>query len=929
MSRTTSVDLGQAAPLVAGDGLIHLVADAYRTAVLEGANMRRATDALEAIRNSAPPAKYFDVWKAIDRQIGLADESALRRTLMGFRVRFADAVAVDELARLEGALAADEDKGWVAWLRCYANALDNWRWVLVTRLTEATLPFGSKAASDVENFRDWARLAAYDRWPEANELLLYLGSSDVLSNTLRASMYVYSAQVQLYHYFLPDRAVPLLEQAEELAADSPTVAIGWGQYDLQRGAIDGACERAEKVIAAHPDFVGAYGLLGQAFERKDELETAEHWYLEAQRIDPGDSSGHVNLLKLYGRPELIGMHESRFGSLLDRAIAVDPEGEYNAYVNMGIVYQQNGRYPEAHAWYDRAVSLDGRRDNAYSQKGYAYLDQSSYVEAEHAFGKVVEVAPGSFDGYWGLAGLYETQERWAVALEAFGESLKRRPEWRSTILARTGAILISVERYDEAERDLLEALRLDPGDEAATSGLERLAAVCYQVPSRTEAAFRILDQVHEIRGSDYDNTYWNLVGNTNYFFANYDEAIAAYGRAIEIQPNEPVFHANLSGAWEMRRQPGARSEELAHAIASARRASELAPGNTEYAATLSTLVGESTLVRVSGERALDLQWAPPLRVDVSMPLLPSVLDEQLNDVSADVLDQIEALRARIRSRTGILVPGIRFRELDAADAAYVIALRGTRIRIEYVQNDKRFCPPPLARLADVGIAAELHRQSLVGAWVDAADYERAAAAGIELWTPVQYMLAHLESILLSQLDQFVDHRQVTLLLEKSGAGFEISASPSLFREFVVALRALVREHVPLLELKAITEGFLALSSKGVNRVELVEGLRALPEVAASLPGNDPSVSLEPLDPGVEARLEQAVVNDGAQPVLALSQRDPDVDVRALQARPRHEKQLCLVVANPSLRPFVWALVESVPDVCVMSRDELAPERRAT
>jgi tetratricopeptide (TPR) repeat protein len=927
VSGTLSTDVDAAPPTLADDGLLRLIADAYRAAALEGANMRRATDALEAIRSSGSPDAYFDVWDAIDQQIGLADEAALQRTLIGLRGRFADAVVAYELTRRRRALEADAEAGWRDWLRTFAETLDQWRWALLNALAETELPFPANAASEVESIRRWTWLAARDRWPEADPLLRYLGSLEFLPPALQGAMHVYSAQVQLYHYFLPEQALPLVEQAEAVAPDAPTVVLGRAEYQLQRGDYEAARERCEPLTASHPTEVGAHNLIGQTFDRENDLESAEHWYSEAVRLDPGDSTGYLNLLRLYGRPELLGTHEPRLTGLLDRAIAVDPYGEYNGYVAMGLLYQQNGRYPEAHSWYDRAIALAGDRDDAHVQQANAFLDQSLVADAEAAFSKAIERAPGAFDGYWGLAGVYETEGRWAEALEYFRESLARRADWRSSILARTGSILVTLERYEEAEAELLEALRLDPQGDAPTSSLERLVAACYEDPGRTDASLRILNAMLDVKGAEYEHTYRNLVGNIKYFFERYDEAIPEYERASELDPDEPVYHANLAIAWEHRRLPGARTEELANAIDSQRRALELAPDEAEYREKLAALRAEQTVVGLAGERALDLPWPPPLRVDVSAPLLPGILDEQ-GDISDEILGLIEEMRTRINASTGILVPGIRFRELESVEAAYVIAIRGTLLPTEHVEIDKYFCEPPLARLTQLGIPAEVHRQSRVGAWVDPEHHDAAVAAGIELWPSVRYLLAHLESVLRSQLDQFVDHRQAAQLLEGVESGSEITGSPSLLTEFVAALRALVRERVPVVALDEICAEFLARADERLSQLELLARLRALPGVASRLPGNDPSVELRPLHPAVESELEAAVVDGGAQPVIALSHRDYPKGIEALQARPRDGERIAHVVSNPKLRPFVWALVEPIPDVCVISQDELAPARRA-
>jgi tetratricopeptide (TPR) repeat protein len=914
-------------PTLVEDGLLHLVADAYRAAALDGANMRRAAEALEAIRSAAPPDAYFDIWAAIDKQIGLADEAALQRTLNDLRADYAKAAIDHELTNRKRALTKDPDEGWRDWLRAFADALDHWRWQLLFALAKAPLPFPSGVSDDVEQIGNWTRLAFHDRWPEANGLLLYFGALDFLPNPLRGSITAYAAQVQLYHLFLPEEALPLLEQAEALAPDAPMVKLGRADYALQRGDYEQTRERCRQIIDAHPDFVDAHNLIGQAYDRENDLESAEHWFNEAVGRDPGFSTGYVNLLRLYGRPELLDTHESRLPSLVDRAIAVDPDGEYSVYVAMGLVHQQNARYPEAHGWFDRAVALASDRDDAYVQKGYAYFDESRFADSEDAFRKAVDAAPGAFNGPWGLAGLYEAQERWTEALELLRESLSRRPEWRAAILSRTGAILLSLERYEEAEAELLESLRLDPANDSTASSLESLVTACFERPERTEASFRLLDAVREILGSAYEPTYRNLIGHLHYYFGHHDEAIAAYAQAAELQPDEPIYHSNLALAWGSRRRPGERSEELTHAIASEQRARDLNPEDAEYRDTLGALLAEEAVLRLCGESALALEWPPPLRVDVSRSLLPAILDAQLVDVSEEVVGLIDDMRAEIKATTGILVPGIRFRELDSDDGSYVIALGGTSLPTETVQLDKLFCRPPLDRLRQLDISAEVYRQSLSGAWIAEGDRGEVESAGIVLWTPVQYMLGHLDSILRARLEYFVDHRQVSLLLDEAGVGADVRATPALLTDFVVALRTMVREGVPIVAFGAIATAFSALAGEGLDRLDVVARLRALPEVASSLPGNDEGSELHPLDPAVEQELESAVVRDGAPPVLALSRRDGPAELRTLQARQRDGKRIAVVVANPQLRPFVSALLESVPDTCVISRDELTPSRQ--
>jgi tetratricopeptide (TPR) repeat protein len=915
--------------------LIQLAAEAYRAAALEGSDMRQTAEAIESIRSRHVQAgSAFDAWLVADEQIGATQDAALGRVLVGLREELAEEIRERAVAEVAAAAAESAEQGWLSWLQIYVEALDAWRPEVCEALAEGEIPLPLEGPS-AEYLRAMTRYVARDQWPEAHDFLVWLTDQESVPSVLRARMRVYAGQVQLYHLVRPREALAHYQWAENLAPDDYLVVSGLGEYSLQQGDVEASRELFRRSISLAPQLSSGYSLIGDSYERENDVEAAEEWYREAVKQKPGESEGNIRLIRLLGRPELLSDREGELLQLFERAVAIDPKGEYGACVEVGDAYRRGERYVEADDWYDRAIGIDSTRPDGYTAKAYAYLDTGDAPRAQAAFQTVIDVAPESFDGYWGRARAAEESGDVDEALVWYERSLPRRPAWESVVRARIGELHVRQGRHQDAETELLTALRLEPDDALILASVHELADACYQPDSQLsiDESRRILKEVRAIAGEPYEASFQNRLGNLSHFTDDFGAAVEAYRRAIELDPSEPVFHSNLANSWDMWRQPGRRADELANAISALRRARELDPQDAAYHTRLSSLVAEQAVVRIGGETALQLTWVLPLlRVDVSAEMRSLILDEQGEELSPVVLDMIEAMRLDLLAATGLAVPGIQFRDLrdsPVSGSAYRMWIRETVFAFEEVRGDRRFCLAPLEPLVQAGIPAELHAQALPGAWVDEAHWQAAEEAGVVLLTPVQYMLKHLDSVLRSNLEQFVDHQQIAALLPDTDAGAAILASRELLTRLVAAVRALVRERVPITAFESICEEFTSPAGSDVDPVEVVERLRALPDVAASLPGNDPDATRYSLGPGLANMLEEAVVRSAEQPVLALLHAHEQQARSAVRERTRNVAQPVLIAESPALRPFAWALLEpEIPNVVVISREELQSQAAA-
>jgi tetratricopeptide (TPR) repeat protein len=166
-----------------------------------------------------------------------------------------------------------------------------------------------------------------------------------------------------------------------------------------------------------------------------------------------------------------------------------------AHYNLGYVYANDGRVPEAmaqfelgrqinpkwgiaqllagkalaraHAWQEASqifrslLALEPHHAGAAIGLGEALAALRQPVEAESAFRRALQVEPNSADAWFGLGNALVAQGRVAEAADAFQRTIQLAPH-RANAHENLGSALAQMSRIDEAEAHLRRALELDP-----------------------------------------------------------------------------------------------------------------------------------------------------------------------------------------------------------------------------------------------------------------------------------------------------------------------------------------------------------------------------------------------------------------------------------------------------------------------------------
>jgi tetratricopeptide (TPR) repeat protein len=215
--------------------------------------------------------------------------------------------------------------------------------------------------------------------------------------------------------------------------------------------------------------------------------------------------------------------------------APEPAGSGNAqlWVRLGNAYLGAGEKDRAIEAYQKAVSLDPFNSKIFVILAQDALEKQDYSNAVALFKKCAELAidPGEKAVYLGYLGdVYRELKEYDRALAAFEEAILSDPGNKS--------ILAAMARYQE---DL----------DQFTRGMATNGNTYRFIASATQGLRQPLSgstggQSAPV-GFDLNSAkVWNELGNSYSRFKSYDEAAAAYQRAIDINPAFGWAHSNLA-----------------------------------------------------------------------------------------------------------------------------------------------------------------------------------------------------------------------------------------------------------------------------------------------------------------------------------------------------------------------------------------------
>ena len=409
-----------------------------------------------------------------------------------------------------------------------------------------------------------------------------LGRGSQVSDIENKHIYAHlgAAYIRLKAY---QEAIDALQNAIALDADLVDAHYHLGYAYVEQGHSDQAIPHLERAIAIAPNLKRAHYNLARAYRESGNLEAATHAITETLRLDSNYQRAHelANLIKQahYNRG-ITYLNDERYSeaiTVFQNAITLDPDFT-TAHYNLGLTYLKMETYSRAVDALQKTITLDRSYKAAHHALALAYLGQQDLGKARDAARDalkldvnyqparaLLEAIDPSFtpsetqpatppepeqpakqqpatkprqETHYELGTAYRDSKMSTEAIAEFRKAIDMDPDFAAAYIS-LGEVYLETGRLDDAETAANAALRIDANSEPARQLLDDIKQVrSTQSLQPTGISANASDvKKHYDRGEAFLNN------------GQYNEAAAAFKRAIKADPNFADAHYSLGVAY--------------------------------------------------------------------------------------------------------------------------------------------------------------------------------------------------------------------------------------------------------------------------------------------------------------------------------------------------------------------------------------------
>ena len=337
----------------------------------------------------------------------------------------------------------------------------------------------------------------------------------------------------------------------------------------------------------------------------------------------------------------------------------------------------------------------------------------------------------------------------------------------------------------------------------------------------------------------------------------------------------------------------------------------------------------------------DVQPVDVVGLEVGYRLIPMVDKNQ----GGELLGRIKGVRKKLSQEMGFLIPSVHIRDnLDLLPTGYRISLMGVTVAEAEVYPDRDLAINPGQVFGSLdGVKTKDPAFGLDAIWINSSQKEQAQTLGYTVVDPSTVVATHLNQILQQHTFELLGHEDVQKLLDMLA-----KTSPKLAEELVPntislnvllkVLQNLLRERVPIRDIRSIAEALAGNASKSQDPVALTAHARVAlaRQIIQNIIGSEQNLSVITLDPGLEQLLlstvqqaQKAGADDGAFIEPSLADRLQQSLMQAAQKQEIAGKPLVLLVAAPLRMMLSRFLRHSIPDLRVLAYTEIPDNRQIT
>ena len=266
-----------------------------------------------------------------------------------------------------------------------------------------------------------------------------------------------------------DQAVEHYEKSLRLNSHQLLPAYSLGLLYAGRGDLSRSAQSFSSALRNFPEHVPSMHGLGALAEAKGASSEALMHFDRAIRLYPSSLASHYRLAQMHLRSQSADKAEAA----LRTCLSLDPR-YLPALVDLGHLMSRKTRLDASRDLFERALKLDGSREDLYNALSVVASSQGKPDEAVTLLQKAVTKGVAGEMTFMNLGNLHAQRKNFRQAILSFDAANKKSPR-DPKILFALGMCHLNIGDLPRGKALFEQVLQLDPGNEDARQVLKQLS----------------------------------------------------------------------------------------------------------------------------------------------------------------------------------------------------------------------------------------------------------------------------------------------------------------------------------------------------------------------------------------------------------------------------------------------------------------------
>lgn len=400
---------------------------------------------------------------------------------------------------------------------------------------------------------------AHRAYSKLGVLFTEMGSFDLAEKYLKQAVSVrpndpvnrYNLGIAYLRQKKNELAIEEFIKAEEFGAKDALMLENLGDAYSALKDYDRSISAFQRLLDVNSRNVRILSRVAEIYYEKGELDKALAAFGKVTMIEPATENARIAYLNMGNILDDAGRFDEAIEAY-NKALAINPK-DSDAYYNLGLAYKHADKPELAVQSWKKGSDLN--RDDPKNLIAVAdfYYEKNMFDLAEREYETAIARWPNIQEPHFKISSIYYKREKYEFALKGFKKAAEIDPksDYSRRAFINIGMILSKIKTDEdsltEAVNYIQKSLMLKSNDSEA---LFALGIIYYRKDMHDRAIESFLQCVRTSKDSSLTAEAYNNIGKCHYKRREYKRALQNFSRAVEENPSKEEFRINRKTASE-------------------------------------------------------------------------------------------------------------------------------------------------------------------------------------------------------------------------------------------------------------------------------------------------------------------------------------------------------------------------------------------